>query len=258
MSTKVRTLIESVASTLQDASPLYARWTEADYIRYFGFGELALAKYLPHLSTRTDTVKLRAGTRQDFATVLAADIKPGTGAAADVRGIALRRLVRNMGADGLTPGKAIAGPVDRYTKDVLEPDWHTETAAVVREFVFDREAPLQAYVSPGVTGTVWAEIQWMVMPPALPAAGAPNAEVYVAGQAQADTLLWCPDTFVEDLHNYAVAVALLKGSKNTLNLPKAQQHANWFVQSINAQAQAITGVSPNLAALPFLAEARGG
>jgi hypothetical protein len=67
-------------------------------------------------------------------------------------------------------------------------------------------------------------------------------------------MLGINDQYVEDLHNYVVAIALMKGSKNMQNLPKAQAHAALFTASINAQAAAATGVNPNLKLLPFAAE----
>jgi hypothetical protein len=190
--------------------------------------------------------------------VLAADIKPGDGSTpVDTRGIALQRVIANMGADGTTPGRAIAGPVDRYTKDAFDPTWQSAVGDAIEEIVFDKGEPLTFYVSPGVTGSLWARIQWMVQPPALPEGGAPGGEKYVVGGAEASRVLGVPDVHAEDLHHYLVAMALLKGSKNTQNLPKSQVHAQLFVQSINTQAQVTTGVNPNLKALPFVNEIAG-
>lgn len=248
-----------VQDTLQDRNPRWRRWPEADLIRYTNYGRMALATYLPQVGSRTDAVKLRTGSHQDFSTVAQADILPGDGsAAATTRGVALMRLMQNMGANGATPGRAIHGPIDRATKDGFEPLWMSETGSEILEYVFDKNLPLQCWVSPGVTGTVWARMQWMALPTDLPAGGAPGAEKYTTGGSEAARVLGIPDQFAPDLANYVVAVALMKGSKNFQNLPKAQVHAQMFVQSINAQAQATTGVSPNLTALPFVNEIAGG
>lgn len=246
-----------VQTTLQDLTPRFRRWPEIELIRYANYGRLALAKYLPQVSTRTDDIKLAAGARQDLSRVLAANILPGAGGTpVDVDGIAFLRAVCNMGANGSTMGRALRGPVDRYTKDAFEPTWLTETGADVLEIVFDKHLPLQFFVSPAlaVTGDRWLRVEWMANPPALPAGGEPASEKYVTGGSEVSRVLGVPDTFTEDLHNYVVAVALLKGSKNTANVQKAQLHASLFIQAINAQAQVATGVSPNLTALPFLSE----
>lgn len=253
----VKDWLLGVQTTLQDLTPTFRRWGEIELIRYANFGRLALAKYLPQVSSRYDSVKLAAGARQDLSRVAAASIIPGDGStAADTDGIAFMRAVCNMGANGSTIGRAIRGPVDRYLKDAYEPTWQTETGAEVLEIVFDRLLPTQFFVSPAlaVAGDRWIRIEWMANPPALPAGGAPASEKYITGGTEAARVLGVPDAFAEDLHNYVVAVALLKGSKNTANLPKAQVHAGMFISSINQQAKTATGVSPNLSALPFVAE----
>ena len=245
-----------VQTTLQDLTPRFRRWPEIELIRYANFGRLALAKYLPQVSSRTDDIRLTAGARQSLDRVAVANILPGSGAAADTDGIAFMRAVCNMGANGTTMGRAIRGPVDRYLKDSFEPTWLTETGAEVLEVVFDKSLPTQFFVSPAlaVSGDRWIRVEWMANPTALPAGGAAAAERYVTGGTEVARVLGVPDAFAEDLHNYVVAVALLKGSKNTANLPKAQVHAGMFINSINQQAKTATGVSPNLSVLPFVAE----
>jgi hypothetical protein len=256
----VRDWLQGIQSELQDQNPPFRRWTEIELIRFLNYGRLAIAKYLPQVSARTDDIKLAAGARQDLSRVVAASIKPGDGSGAvDTDGIAFMRAVCNMGGDGLTMGRAVRGPVDRYTKDSFEPLWQTESGAEVLEIVFDRNLPLQFFVSPAlaVSGDRWLRVEWMANPPKLPDGGAPGAEKYVVGGSQASTVLGVPDAFAEDLHHYVVAASLMKGSKNTQNLPKAQIHAGLFINSLNAQAKAATGVNPNLTALPFLNELGG-
>jgi hypothetical protein len=254
----VRDLILGVQDTLQDSLPPFRRWPEAELIRWLNFGRMALAKYLPTVSSRTDVIKLVPGAKQSLGRVASASIKPGDGsAAADTDGIAFMRALRNMGADGLTPGNAIRGPVDRYTKDSFTPGWASVTGNVVQEIVFNKDLPLTFFVSPcpAASPDVWIQIEWMANPTPLPAGGAPASEKYVVAGSEASRVLGVPDQYAEDLHNYVVAMALLKGSKNTQNLPKAQTHAQMFIASINAQAKAISGQNLNLKVLPFAAEA---
>ena len=255
MATLARDLLLSVSTTLQDINPQFRRWGEIELIRYANYAQMALAKYLPQVSSRTDDIKLAAGARQSLAAVLAANIKPGDGsAAADAAGIAFMRAVCNMGTDGLTVGRSVRGPVDRYTKDAFEPGWQTEVGAEVREIVFDRNQPLQFFASPGSSGNTWLRIEWMANLPRLPDGGAPGSEKYVPAGTEASRMLSVPEQFAEDMHNYIVAAALTKGSKNTINVPKAQMHATMFANSVNQQAMSVTGVNPNIAALPFINE----
>lgn len=256
MTTLVRKFLRTVATTLQDISPQFSRWTEVELVTYANFGQMAIAKYLPQAGSRVDAVRLLPGTRQDLTKVLAANILPGDGsAAADAYGISLLDIVRNMGTNGSTPGRVVR-PVDRDTKDNNDPDWHTRADTSIREYIFDKNTPRSFYVSPGAHAAtpVWVELSWMAEPRRIPDGGEPGAEAYKYDGASA-ALLGINDQFVEDLHNYVVAIALLKGSKNTQNAGKAQMHASMFLSSINSQATVLTGVSPNLKTLPFATEA---
>lgn len=257
MTTLVRSFLRTVGTTLQDIVPQYSRWTEIELVTYANFGQMAIAKYLPQAGSRVDAVRLQPGTRQDFTKILAANILPGDGsAAADTFCMALLDIPRNMGINGTTPGRVIR-PVDRETKDNNDPDWHLASKAdvVVREFVSDRNLPKVCYVSPPVHAAtaVWVEVAMLAEPKRITAGGEPGAEIYRYDGASA-ALLGVNDQFVEDLHNYVVAIALTKGSKNNINMAKAQSHAGMFISSINAQASVLTGVSPNLKTLPFAAE----
>lgn len=251
--TLVKTFLRSVCTTLQDISPQFSRWPEHELVIYANYGQMAIAKYLPQAGSRSDAIKLVAGTKQDLTKILAANIKPGNGSTAvDTYGISLLDVPRNMGADGLTPGRVVR-IVDRRTKDDNDPDWHTKTGPVIREIVYDKNLPKIFFTVPGVPATpdVWVEAQWLAEPTRIPAGGEPNAELYKYDGAST-ALLGIQDQFVEDLHNYVVAVALLKGSKNNQNVPKAQLHGAMFTSSINAQASIVSGTSPNLKMLPFV------
>lgn len=249
----VRDHIVAVQDTLQDNKPPFARWPEKQVVNWTNFGQMALAKYLPLVSQRTDTIRMQPGTLQDFRRVLAANIKTGV----QTDGIGLIRMVRNMGLDGTLPGRAIHGPVDRFTKDALEADWHNETGLSVREVVFDKGQPLQAWISPGAPADlpVWVQIEWMRYPVALAAGGDPGSEKYTAAGTLAAVALDISDQYAEELHHYTVAMLLLKGSKDFQNVPKAQYHAGLFMQSVNAQAQVAGMANPNLKAMPFMNEA---
>lgn len=254
MTTLVRTLLGSVTATLQD-NPQFSRWPERELVVYANYGQTAIAKYLPQAGARSDSIKLRPGTKQDLTKVAAADIKPSDGSGAvDTYGIALLDVVRNMGPNGQVPGRVVR-VVDRETRDNNDPDWHSKTGPVVREYVAEKALPKVFYAVPGVPADVpvWVDINWLAEPKRIPAGGASGAEIYLVDGASTE-LLGINDQFVEDLHNYIVAIALLKGSKNTQNVEKAKLHAAMFTSSINAQASMLTGVNPNLKQLPFAAE----
>lgn len=253
-STLVREWLRGVSTTLVDISPQFSRYTEVELIRYANYGQMAIAKYLPQAGSGQDAIKLKPGTKQDLTKVLAADIKPGDGStAADTYGIALLDVPRNMGSDGLTPGRVIR-VVDRYTLDMNAPDWHSSTGAAVREYLHDPAMPCVFYVYPGVpVGGLWVDVAWMKEPRRIPAGGEPGGYAY-AWDGTSTVTLGIDDQFAPELHDYVCALALMKGSKNTQNLPKAGVHANAFINSINVLAQRLNGVNPNLRELPFAAD----
>lgn len=229
-----------------DSTDQFKRWTEKELVAWLNDGQKVIAKYLPASCSRIDAIKLKAGTRQSIELVLAADIHPGDGSTAvDTRGKVLLDIIRGMGADGLTPGRAVR-VVSREQLDANVPDWHQETGDEVLEFTYDIRTPKYFYVYPGVSGTFWAEVSWLVNP----------AEIaYVAGSMKFDgastVVISIDDQYVDDLVNYLLARGHMKDAEAAGNANLASAHVNLFVSGLNAQAQALTGVNPNLKTLPM-------
>lgn len=250
ITTKVREFLHGVCTTLMDMTPQYSRWTEVELVRYTNLGQLAIATYLPMAGARIDAIKLVPGPVQDLTMVPSSRIIPGDGSTpADTYGISLIELVHNLGTDGDTLGKPIS-VVDRYTLNTTDELWPTRTGTAVREYVFDKATPRHFEVSPAPSGNVWVRARWLAEPKRIPTGGAPGSPVY-AYDGSSNELLGIADQFHEDLHNYVVAMALMKGSKNVQNIPKAQLHTGLFTAAVNAKAVAIGSVSPNLKQLPF-------
>ena len=154
-----------------------------------------------------------------------------------------------MGADGLTIGKA-CNDADRSDLDNFDEDWHTKTGTSVQTYVFDERMPTTFYVSPAVPATpaMYVEIAWTALPKAIPAGGAPGAEVYLASGANAQTIT-IPDKFVDDIVNYMGARAQMKDAKFA-EASKSQLFGSMFANSMVAQSKALTGSNPNVATLP--------
>lgn len=78
--------------------------------------------------------------------------------------------VQNLGADGATPGRAIAN-TDMGAKDAYDPNWRVTvgTKPEVRECVFDALLPRTFWVAPAVPAnpTVQIGIRLSLVPPAL-------------------------------------------------------------------------------------------
>lgn len=249
----VREVLWAVSGLLNDSAPQYARFVESNLVGYLGDGELALAKYLPTSVARTDAVRLLPGSLQSIAAVPTARIKPGDGsAAADVIGMEVFGLVCNMGADGLTPGRAIR-PCERSILDDLDPDWHWKTPAlVVKALVSDPRIPLAFMVHPpvGSAADVWVRMQWAVQPAKLPNTGTPGAPLYAFAGSNAQKLT-VADEFKEDLVNYVCARVMQTNSQSADSQSKFTMFSGAFLNSINLKVQALTGTNPNLKRLPM-------
>jgi hypothetical protein len=252
----IREVLWRVCAVLQDSDPQYMRWPEIELIQWLNDAQRALFKYLPQVGARVDAVKWQTGTRQDITKLLAANVKPmdGSTQATDVHGMQLIEVVRNMGGDGITPGRPVS-IIDRQKLDAIEPNWHASTGTVVRHYAYSPQVPRVLYVWPGIlsTANVWGEIHWIAEPDVIPAGGIQGAEIYKFEGVNA-AVIGVHNENVDELVNYVVARALLKDGKNTAEMGRAMTHAQMFVGSINARASAATGNNPNLKTLPLMAE----
>jgi hypothetical protein len=244
---------------LQDVSPQFVRHPESELVTWLDDAQLALFKFLPSSGSRVDVIKLKPGTRQSIESIAAADCKPGDGStpAAAILGLQLLDLVRNMGADGLTPGKSIR-PVPRQIMDDQTPTWHQILGPVVTQFTYDPSTPRYFYVSPGVPAatSVWVEAAYTAQPARIPNTGAAGAELYKFDGAST-VKLSVADEFIEDVVNYTVARAYMKNAQYAGNDGKAGTFASLFLNSLNAKVAAQTGSNPNLKFLPFAPEPLG-
>lgn len=224
--TLARAVLHRVSVQLGDVNPQFLRWTEQELVNWLNDGQRLIAALVPASCSRTDAIKLSAGTKQSIDLVPAASIVPGDGSAAvDTSGTALVHVVRNMGAAGLTPGRAIRA-VERQALDALSPKWHAATGSEILEYVYDSNQPKVFYVYPGVgaTASMWVEINWLVSPAVVP---------YVADSLLLDgpstQKLSIDDMYVEPLVEYILSKAWLKFTRT--NTDDANRHAQMAAAS---------------------------
>lgn len=244
--TYVRDILYRVSDALQDLRPQFTRWTQLSLVTYLNDGQRAIAKYVPSSCSRVDAIKLSAGTKQSLSFIPAANTIPGDGSSpTDTVGNSLLTVVRNMGSDGMTPGDAIRLQ-DRSALDMYEPSWHTETGTKIIGFTYDPRTPKVFYVTPGVPADtdLWVEASFLADPANISATGD------YGYQGSNTTKISVDDKFIDDLVNYMLARAYSKESEVGANAQLAATYGSQFVSSINAQAAAMTGVNPNLQALP--------
>jgi hypothetical protein len=255
--TKVKDFIWRVSSALNDSSTQYVTWLESEIVMAINDGQVAICKYIPFSCTRTDTVLLAPGTMQSIRAIPTTSIIPTVDSATPtttVYGRQLSHLDCNMGAAGTAPGKIIR-VTDRDELDTIDPSWHTKTGTEVRVYAYDPTTPTVFYVSPGVPPSgLYVRMSYAALP-AVVAPGNDTTPVYAYTGSNA-ALLSIDDVNVDDLMNYVLARMNMKDDSNAKPALVATQ-VNSFVNSINAQATALTGVNPNLKRLPMAPDAIG-
>lgn len=131
--------------------PTHVRWTEAEIIGWINESAGAIMTRRPAAFTRRSVHTLAAGTLQSIP----------------AGGSMLIDVVRNMKADGATPGEAIRRS-DRQLLDDTDANWHTaKPKTVVKQYTYDDRAPQMFYVYPPVVAGVKVEVMDAALPPAV-------------------------------------------------------------------------------------------
>lgn len=234
----VNDILFRASTLLLDINPQFTRWTQQELVHWVNDAQRAIAKYMPHACSRVDVLRLSAGTKQSIEQIGQGNVIPGSGSSAtSVHGSMVLDVVRNMGANGSTPGRAIRR-IDRETLDQADPNWHTAVGKTpIREWSFDPRNPRVFYVNPPVpsASSWWAEVAYLANP----------AEVSAGSTISID------DKYADDILNYVMARSHMKDAEFAGNAQAAATFTNMFVSSINAQVTALTGVNPNLEVLPL-------
>lgn len=145
--TAVSVLTDRAASAIGD--PNLRRWNAGDWLDYLNDGRRALVALVPQAgAVNKNFLKLDAGSKQSL----------------DAGDITLVRIVRNMGTDGKTPGRAITH-VRMQDLDDADPNWHTMTpTSEVKHFMWESLDPLVYYTYPPNDGTGYVEANVFTTP----------------------------------------------------------------------------------------------
>lgn len=212
---KASDVINTVARQLNDAA--FTRWTQADHFSYLTEGLRQCVVVQPRSYPVTDVVELAAGkTKQEIP----------------VDGSSLIDVVRNMGADGLTPGYAVT-VADRQALDASDPGWHFAAGSTsVNNYTYDDRNPLTFYVSPPTHATtkVFVEIVY---------AGLPEAVETM------NDLLPVQDLYMGALIEYQLYRCFSVNSKSAEDRQNAQTHLGVFYAMLGEKEKAAMLISPN-------------
>lgn len=202
-----------VVDILQD--PNNTRWPVAELLRWISDAQRAIVNAIPGASAINAALQLVPGTKQSLP----------------AGGVRFLRPVRNMGADGSTPGRAIRME-KAATMDINNPDWHTVAAeTAVKVIVFDEDNPKNFYTYPPVHAVtqVWAEYVYSAAPSEITAV---------------DNTLTVDDIYLPAVVDYVVYRAHSK-EVDYANKGIADRHGAAFAAAIGIRDVTDAKASPN-------------
>lgn len=190
------------------------RWSETERLRWANEAMGAILTRRPQAFSRREIVPLVAGASQNI---------PDGGAM-------LLDVVRNMGANGTTPGRAIRR-TSRTILDDSDRDWYSKTAsATIKNFTFDERLPAGFYVFPPAVAGTQVELVYA----RLPAVVTSNTGSFDIG----------PE-YMEAVVNYVCYRCNSKDSEYANGPNVAAGFYQAFEASLGIKTQAETAASPN-------------
>lgn len=208
----VQDVIARAGDLLMDVA--LKRWTLAERVRWGNDAMGAILNRKPSAFATREIVSLVAGTYQTIPE----------------SGVVLLDVMRNIAANGATPGRAIRR-TDRQLLDDSDPDWHTrDLKGQVRQFTFDDRAPKIFYVSPPAIDGTKVEL----MHAALPVPADENGSGTFAIGAE----------YMEAVVNYICYRAKAQDSEQG-NATDAQAFYAAFQSALGEQGAAAVASSPN-------------
>jgi len=213
-------LADQAAGLVHDTSRV--RWSDADWLGWLNDAQRETVVLKPDAYTIITPTALATG-----ATLQA--LPSG--------GLQLFGVTRNMGADGLTPGRSV-NVVARDVMDTTLPNWHTETASgEINNYMYDPRAPKQYYVYPKAPATAWyVEIMYAAIP----------ADVALIG----DTLT-LDDVYANALLNYMLFRAFGRDEVYGQMNPTATMYYQQFTAGLRGLANNEQSNNPNLTTSEF-------
>lgn len=200
MSVLVSKVLADATKLLQDEGGL-RRWPDDELLIWLNMGQQQIVILQPTANVTVAATQLAAGTLQTTPSA----------------SLYLLNITRNMGSDGLTPGRIVL-PVDWEKLSMLDEDWHTATGSEVKRYVYDPKTPDQFWVYPGipVLSTVYVELVYSTLPTAATSGGS----------------ITIPDKYEAPLLDYILYRAFSKDSDAPNSLAKSQAYFQLFMDAI--------------------------
>ncbi len=145
-----RPIVTQVAGELND--PTFVTWSEDDHISFINSARRQVILMRPDAYSVVESIQLTAGSSKH-------SLPAGR--------LRLLDVIRNMGSDGNTPGRAIR-MIDRGSQDLYNRNWHKSDKAktVIREVVYNDKYPRTFYTDPPAHATtnVYIEAAMSALP----------------------------------------------------------------------------------------------
>jgi len=203
-----QTIISRAQTILQDTTGI--RWPTAELLNWLNDGQREIVLMRPDGYTKLANVACVAGTRQQLAS----------------DGIMVIEVLRNMGAGGATPGRAIR-KVPRQILDGQVPDWHSTTAsATIQHYVTEQRAPKHFWVYPPATAGTNVEVLYSANPPDVAAVG---------------NVITLDDIYANPLIDYVLYRAYCKDAETIGNAERATLARASFEKTLGLKAAADAG-----------------
>jgi len=126
---QVQTIVTDIQAILNDTGITYP---VDEILRYINDAQRIVCMYRADACSSTQSVPLVSGSKQSIPTTARRFIDP----------------IRNMGADGATPGRGIRSTISMKDTNNISPFWHTEVGLDVIECFFDPSRPDEFYIYP--------------------------------------------------------------------------------------------------------------
>lgn len=197
---------DRVGILLQD--PTAIRWPIAERLSYISDACREICSFKPDVFIKTAVHKLDSGTRQSLPS----------------DGVILIDITRNMGVDGLTPGRA-PRVVTREILDAQIPNWHASTPSPdVIHYTFDPQNQRSFYVYPPQPKTSQGSLE-------IAYAGTPS-------ELNDGDLLPVDDTWMPALVNYTLYRCYSKDAEYAANGSLAAAYYQAFTSQIAGRVNA--------------------
>ncbi len=199
----------AVSEVLSDPSAV--DWTTAQILSWINEAQYAISVIRPDASAQIVNLQLSGGTKQT------------------ITGRRLLDVIRNMGTDGGTPGKAIT-KADWTYKDRFNPNWHTDAASnTIDEYMHDPRIPDVFYVYPPANSGTYVELKQAIVPTDL---------------TQLSDNITIDEIYAPAIIEWVLYRCFSRDSVETPNNQRAMQHYTAFFDLLGRKTQIDTVFTP--------------